>query len=83
MSSVFMRYPEYFPILFVQMVVVGEKTGNIDSSLVNVVNFYKKELDVALETMIKLIEPLMIIFIGGLVGLMVVSMLTPIYQMTV
>lgn len=83
MSSVFIRYPKYFPVLFIQMVIVGEKTGNIDTSLVNVVNFYKKELDNALETMIKLIEPVMIIFIGGLVGLMVVSMLTPIYQMTV
>ncbi len=82
-SSILINYPEYFPSLFTQMVIVGEKTGKIDSSLVNVVHFYRGDIDRSLEGMVKLIEPLMIVVIGGMIGLMVVSLLTPIYQVTV
>ena len=82
-SSVLVKYPEFFPILFLQMVTVGEKTGNIDNSLVNVVNFYRGEIERSLEGMVKLLEPVMIIIIGGLVGIMVISILTPIYQITI
>ncbi len=82
-SSVLVKYPDFFPILFLQMVTVGEKTGNIDSSLVNVVNFYQGDIDRSLEGMVKLLEPIMIIIIGGLIGVMVISILTPIYQITI
>ncbi|MBZ1356700.1 MAG: type II secretion system F family protein [Candidatus Nealsonbacteria bacterium] len=82
-SSILINYPEYFPSLFTQMIIVGEKTGKIDSSLVNVVHFYRGDIDRSLEGMVKLIEPLMIVVIGGMIGLMVVSLLTPIYQVTV
>ncbi len=83
MSSVLAKHPNFFPVLFLQMIIVGEKTGNIDSSLSNIVNFYQEDIDRSLESMVKLLEPIMIIFIGGLVGMMVISILTPIYQMTV
>lgn len=82
-SSVLVKYPDFFPILFLQMVTVGEKTGNIDSSLINVVNFYQGDIDRSLEGMVKLLEPIMIIIIGGLIGVMVISVLTPIYQITI
>ncbi len=82
-SSVLVKYPDFFPILFLQMVIVGEKTGNIDSSLINVVNFYQGDIDRSLEGMVKLLEPIMIILIGGLIGIMVISVLTPIYQITI
>ena len=82
-SSVLIKYPEFFPILFLQMVMVGEKTGNIDSSLINVVNFYQGDIDRSLDGMVKLLEPIMIIVIGGFIGIMVISLLTPIYQMTI
>ncbi len=83
MSSVLIKYPDYFPILFLQMVTVGEKSGNIDSSLINVVNFYQGDIDRSLDGMVKLLEPIMIIFIGGLIGIMVISVLTPIYQIAI
>ncbi len=82
-SSILVKYPDFFPILFLQMVTVGEKTGNIDSSLINVVNFYQGDIDRSLEGMVKLLEPIMIIIIGGLIGVMVISILTPIYQITI
>ena len=82
-SSVLAKYPDFFPTLFLQMVIVGEKTGNIDTSLINVVGFYRGDIDRSLEGMVKLLEPTMIILIGGLIGVMVVSLLTPIYQITI
>ncbi|MGI6637183.1 MAG: type II secretion system F family protein [Minisyncoccales bacterium] len=83
MSVTLTKYPDFFPALFLQMVIVGEKTGNVDSSLSNVVNFYQGDIDRSLEGMVKLLEPLMIILIGGMIGLMVISILTPIYQITI
>jgi len=83
MSSVLIKYPNFFPALFVQMVTVGEKTGSIDTSLMNVVNFYRADVNRALETMVKMMEPLMIILIGGLVGVVVIAILTPIYQINI
>ncbi len=82
-SSVLAKYPNFFPTLFLQMVIVGEKTGNIDTSLTNVVSFYREDINRSLEGMMKLLEPIMIILIGGLIGVMVVSLLTPIYQITI
>jgi len=82
-SSTLIKYPNFFPTLFIQMVVVGEKTGNIDSSLMNVVGFYRGEIDRSLESMVKLLEPIMIIVIGGMIGIMVISILMPIYQITI
>lgn len=82
-SSILSRYPEYFPSLFIQMIVVGEKTGNIDSSLKNVVLFYQGDIDRSFDGMIKLLEPIMIIFMGALVGFFIVAMLLPIYQIAI
>lgn len=81
-SSVLSKYPKYFPPLFTQMIVVGEKTGKIDSSLKNVVNFYQGDIDRTLDSLVKLLEPVMIILLGGLVGFLVISILMPIYQMS-
>lgn len=80
-SSVMIDNPQYFPGLFTQMVIVGEKTGKIDSSLKNVVVFYKGDIERGLDSMVKLIEPMMIILLGGLVGVLVLSVFLPIYQM--
>jgi len=82
-SSILSKHPEYFSPLFIQMIMVGEKTGNIDSSLRNVVLFYQGDIDRSLEGLIKLLEPIMIILMGVLVGFFVVSMLMPIYQIAI
>jgi len=83
MSNVLLKHPKYFPPLFTQMIMVGEKTGKIDSSLRNVVNFYQGDIDRTLEGLIKLLEPIMIIILGGMVGLLVISILMPIYQISI
>jgi len=79
-SSSLSRYPETFPILFVQMTVVGERTGHLESTLKNIVNLYEKEIDRTLDSFIKLIEPVLILFLGGLVILLAISLFVPLFQ---
>ncbi len=79
-NSVLQRYPKAIPPFFIQLTIVGEKTGKIESTLMNVVDFYRKEIDRNLNGLISLLEPLVIIFLGLLVGGLVGSILLPLYQ---
>jgi len=79
-SVVLEHYPQYISPLFYQMIVVGEKTGTLDSSLLNIVDFYEEETDRALESFTKLLEPVMIIILGLLVGGLIAAVLLPIYS---
>lgn len=81
-SGVLAKYPEEFPPLLVQMVIIGEKTGTLDQSLMNVVGFYRKEVDLAMESLMSLLEPIMIIFLGLTVAGLMGSVLMPLYRMT-
>jgi len=80
-SAVLSRYPQYFPPILVQMVAVGEKTGNLDESLMNVVEFYQKEVDKALEGFLNILEPLLVVGLGLMVGGLVGAVLIPLYKM--
>lgn len=80
MSSLLSRHPEEFPPLFIQMLVVGEKTGHLASSLRNVVDFYQKEVDRGLGNFMSLLEPTLIIVFGILVGVLMASVILPVYQ---
>ncbi len=79
-SSLLERYPNEITPLFIQMIVVGEKTGRLESSLVNVVDFYQKEVDRSLENFMRLLEPIMIIVFGLLVGGLMAAVIMPLYQ---
>jgi type IV pilus assembly protein PilC len=81
-SSVLGRFPSMFPPMFCQMVSVGEKTGSLDKTLLNVVSFYQKEVDRAIKALLSIIEPLLIVFLGGAVGIIIAAVLLPMYQMT-
>lgn len=80
-SSVLSNYSSLFPPVFVQMVLVGEKTGSLDSVLMNITEFYQKEIDRTIDSLLSILEPVMIIFLGVVVGGMMFSILTPLYQM--
>jgi len=80
MSSVLEKHSEVIFPLFFQMIMVGEKTGSIDSTLKNVVEFYQKDIDNATDNFIKLLEPILIIVLGGMVGGLVFAVLMPIYS---
>lgn len=79
-SAVLARYPEYIPPLVTQMASVGERTGRLDDSLMNVVKFYQEEVNRALDSMISILEPVLIIFLGLMVGGLVISVFMPLYR---
>jgi len=70
-----------FPPMVVQMIGVGEATGAIDTMLSKIADFYEDEVDVAVASMMKLIEPVMIAFLGVVIGGIVVSMYLPMFDL--
>lgn len=69
-----------FPPMVIQMIAIGESTGSLDHMLAKVADFYDSEVDIAVETLTSLLEPMMIVFLGVVVGGLVVSMYLPIFQ---
>ena len=69
------------PPMVVQMIGVGEQTGALDTMLSKIADFYEEEVDVAVAAMTSLIEPLMMVFLGAVIGGMVVAMYLPIFEM--
>jgi type IV pilus assembly protein PilC len=82
MSEVMKKYPDIFSPILIQMTIVGEKSGRIGPALMNVVKFFRAELERTLEKYISMIEPLLIILLGGMVGGLVGSVLLPIYSIS-
>ncbi|MDR7609803.1 MAG: type II secretion system F family protein, partial [Armatimonadota bacterium] len=72
---------ELFPPMVVQMVKVGEEAGNLDEMLVKVADFYDTEVEAAVAALASTLEPAMIVFMGLVVGAMVVSLYLPIFQL--
>ena len=79
-SSVFERYPQSIPNMVVQLVKVGEKTGRLDEALVKVADFYQGEIDRTVSSLTRLIEPILLLFAGGLVVILMLSVFIPIYN---
>jgi len=69
-----------FPPMVVQMVGVGEQTGALDGMLSKIADFYEEEVDVAVAAMTSLIEPIMMVGIGGTVGVVLIAMYLPIFS---
>ena len=69
-----------FPSMVVQMVGVGEQTGALDTMLNKIADFYEEEVDVAVAALTSLIEPVMMVLIGGTVGVVLVAMYLPIFS---
>ena len=70
-----------FPAMVVQMIAVGEATGALDTMLTKIADFYDDEVDAAVEAMTALLEPVMMVFLGGLVGGMIIAMYLPIFKL--
>ncbi len=69
-----------FPPMVVQMIGVGEQTGALDTMLNKIADFYEEEVDIAVAALTSLLEPLMMVFIGGIVGTILISMYLPIFS---
>jgi len=70
-----------FPPMVTQMIAVGEETGAIDQMLTKIADFYDDEVDRAVEGLTKLVEPMLMIFVGGAVGFVIIAMYLPIFKM--
>lgn len=81
-SGAFQNHPKEISSLVTQMVGVGEKTAQIDNILDKVATFYQQDVDRMVGNMTQLIEPIMILILGGAVGFLVASILMPMYSVT-
>ena len=80
LNSVLERNPDIFPILLVQMMRVGEETGMSAQILKQLAEFYEEEVDQMTRSLSSIIEPVLMILLGGAVGFFAVSMLQPMYS---
>ena len=72
---------QVFPPMVISMIAVGEQTGGLDEMLSKIADFYDEEVDAAVSNLLSLMEPVMIVFLGVVVGGMVVAMYLPIFDM--
>lgn len=80
-SATFEKYNKQVPPIMVQMIKIGEETGSLGNILKTLADFYKREVDDAVDTLVGLIEPVMIVVLGLGVGILLVSVLMPIYNL--
>ncbi len=80
-SSVLVNYPKRFPPMALRMIRVGEETGTLPDMLLYLANFYEQEVDDMTRNLSTLLEPVLLITIGLLVGVLALSIVTPIYQL--
>jgi type IV pilus assembly protein PilC len=79
--TVSMQNSEVFPNMVLQMVSIGEESGALDSMLSKVADFYEEEVDTAVESLSSLMEPIIMVVLGTLIGGLVVAMYLPIFKM--
>jgi len=76
-----LKETEVFPPMVVHMIAVGEQTGALDAMLSKIADFYEEEVDAAVENMLTLLEPIMILFLGVVIGGIVISMYLPLFSL--
>jgi len=81
-SKYLMLYPRLFPPVFSEMVAVGEQTGKLDDTGIYLADFYENELDDSTKSLSSILEPLLLLFMGTIVGFIAISIIYPIYQIS-
>lgn len=76
-----MQNAEVFPNMVIQMVSIGEESGSLDGMLGKVADFFEREVDDAVEALSSLMEPMIMVVLGVLIGGMVIAMYLPIFKM--
>jgi type IV pilus assembly protein PilC len=79
--TVAMQNSNVFPNMVIQMVAIGEESGSLDSMLSKVSDFYEAEVDDAVEALSSLMEPMIMVVLGTLIGGMVIAMYLPIFKL--
>ena len=81
-SAQLSKYPRFFPHLFSQMVSAGEQTGNLSPSLIYLSDMYEEEINDLTKNLTTLVEPVLMVVMGIIVGFIAISIITPIYSVT-
>ncbi|MGP1384882.1 MAG: type II secretion system F family protein [Thainema sp.] len=79
MMSLALQREQVFPIMAIQMISIGEETGEIDQMLMKVADFYEDEIEQAVKALTSMLEPIMIVLLGGMVGAILLSMYLPMF----
>jgi type IV pilus assembly protein PilC len=80
MISLAIQKEQVFPILAIQMISIGEETGELDAMLMKVADFYEDEVEQAVKALTSIIEPLMMVLLGGMVAVILLSMYLPLFS---
>ena len=76
-----MKQTNLFPHMVIQMTAIGEEAGALDTMLFKVAEYYEQEVNNSVDALSSLLEPMIMIFIGGIVGAMVIGMYLPIFKL--
>lgn len=82
LSVLMQKYPRYFPPMMTHLIAIGERTGNLSGSLIYLADMYEADVDDMTKNLSNSIEPILMLVMGLIVGLVAVSVITPIYQVT-
>jgi len=82
LASALDKYPELYPKTYTKMIEIGEKTGSLEDNLLYLHEFYTEEVKDMADNLTTLLEPILLVFIGAMIGLLALSVVTPIYQLT-
>ena len=74
------QVPEAFPVMVTQMIGVGEETGALETMMTKVADFYEEQVEAAVKALTSILEPIMILFVGGIVGFIVIAMYLPMFK---
>lgn len=80
MLSLALQKEQVFPMMAIQMISIGEETGELDHMLMKVADFYEDEVEQTVKAMTSIIEPIMIVVLGGMVGMILLSMYLPMFK---
>ncbi len=79
MISIALQKEQVFPLMAIQMISIGEETGELDKMLAKVADFYEDEVEQAVKALTSILEPIMIVVLGGMVGAILLSMYLPMF----
>ena len=80
LTAPMMDVPEAFPVMVTQMIGVGEETGALETMMTKVADFYEEQVEAAVKALTSILEPIMIIFVGAIVGFIVIAMYLPMFK---
>ncbi len=80
LTAPMMEVPEAFPVMVTQMIGVGEETGALETMMTKIAEFYEEQVEAAVKALTSILEPIMIVFVGAIVGFIVIAMYLPMFK---